>query len=192
MTAEGLDWFDDLLLDIRDFRRDRPLASRDALSPEEEMQCRIIGGNLISWLEQHGPLLMQQRSMLAKLNDCWEEPPFVVFTSNQPGLVAATEIIRGMRHQIACLFPEEFSSWLKKHPDPDNRWHVHTWSYFTPLDKEIVKLAKAYPIAPGECYWLHKEGSQCGNLFGRGGDHLWKWDGHEAVLLEEGIRQWVS
>jgi hypothetical protein len=122
----------------------------------------------------------------------WEKEPFIVFTSEQPGLVAAREILEDESERIAFLYPTEFVEWNKSHPDENFRWHVHTWSFFAPLDSETKKKATQYPLAAGETYWLHKEGTMCGPLFGRGGDHLWKWNGNEPELLQECLNQWVS
>ena len=80
----------------------------------------------------------------------------------------------------------------KRHPELGYRWHVHTWSFFAGISPEVADRAKQYPLGEGESYWLHEEGTMCGDLFGRGGGHLWKWDGREPVLLEEAIEQWVS
>ncbi len=57
--------------------------------------------------------------------------------------------------------------------------------------------ANKHPVADGGSPWLHKVGTMCGQLFGRGGGHLWKWDGQEYTLLEEGesvglLRFWQS
>jgi hypothetical protein len=191
MTEAGIDWFDEVRCDARGFRRSHPLAARDSLSMKDEMQCRIIGGSLIQWLEKYSPRLLQERSVLAKLKG-WESDPFVVFTSEQPGLIAASEILKGKASKIVFLYPDEFTKSTKSYPDPDYRWHVHTWSYFTTLDADELQRAAKYPLAPGETYWLHKEGTMCGPLFGRGGDHLWKWNGEKPVLLEECFNQWVS
>jgi hypothetical protein len=191
MTEAGFDWFFELRDDMREFRRSHPLVAREALSLEEEMKCRIIGGSLIRWLEEYGPRLMQERSVLAKLKG-WESDPFIVFTSEQPGLIAANEILDRKSSQIAFLYPAEFTRVTKIRPDAEYQWHVHTWSYFTTLDADTLQRAAKYPLAPGETYWLHKEGTMCGQLFGRGGDHLWKWNGKKPELLEECFNQWVS
>jgi hypothetical protein len=191
MKEEGQNWFDGLKRFIGECRARRPVAIRDDLSTVEQMQCRIIGGSLIAWLQKYGPLLIQERAMLAELEN-WEKDPFIVFTSEQPGLVAAREIIDEGPPTIAFLYPDEFSEWLKNHPDPEYRWHIHTWSFFTLADVDNVKKAEKYPMSEGESLWLHKEGTMCGQLFGRGGDHLWKWNGWEAELLEECVNQWVA
>lgn len=191
MNEEGTKWFAELRAFVTECRAKRPLIAREELSHAEEIQCRIIGGSLISWLQKYGPHLLQERVMLADLEG-WEKDPFVVFTSEQPGLVAAREILEEGPSSIVFLYPKEFTQWLKKHPDQNFRWHVHTWSFFCPLDADSLQKAQKYPLAPGESYWLHREGTMCGPLFGRGGDHLWKWNGREAILLEECLNQWIS
>ncbi|NLB54396.1 MAG: hypothetical protein GX811_01270 [Lentisphaerae bacterium] len=191
MKEEGQNWFNDLREFITDCRKKKPINDWDNLSVEADSQSRIIGGCFVDWLEKHGPSLLKERAFLAKLNN-WEKDPFIVFTSDEPGLVVASEILEEGSDSIACLYPDEFTFWLKKHPDPEYRWHIHTWSYFLPLDKETKKKTKTFPLAAGESYLLHREGTMCGELFGRGYDHLWKWNGEELVLLEESINQWVS
>jgi len=191
MNIEAAKWFEGLKAYTAECRKQTPLTRRDDLSLASEMQCRIIGGSLIGWLRQHGPRLLQERAVLAGLQN-WEKDPFVVFTSEQPGLVAANEILENAPPTIVFLYCDEFTRWTKAHPDADYRWHVHTWSFFTAPDLEEVRRAAKYPLAVGDTYWLHKEGTMCGPLFGRGGDHLWKWNGREPELLEECFNQWVS
>jgi hypothetical protein len=191
MDEAGTKWFDELKVHTTLCRKRRPLALRDNLTPAEEMQCRIIGGSFISWLQKHGPRLLQERAVLAPLQN-WEKDPFIVFTSDQAGLVAANEILEDTPPTIVFLYHEEFTRWTKAHRDAGYRWHVHTWSFFTAPDADVTKRAAKYPLQAGETYWLHKEGTMCGPLFGRGGDHLWKWNGQEPELLEEGFNQWIS
>ena len=191
LKAEGRKWFDGLRRFVSECRARRPVVDREDLSAFEEIQCRIIGGSLIAWLREHGPRLVHERAVLAEFQNC-ETDPIIVFTSGQPGLVAVREILRKGPANIVSLFPNEFSDWLNDHPDPDYRWHIHTWSCFEPVDADTAKKAKKYPCSEGESLWLHKEGTTCGHLFGRGGDHLWKWNGREPKLLEEGMNQWVS
>lgn len=191
MKQEGTNWFDGLKAFATSCRVKHPLIDRGDLSTADEMQCRIIGGNLISWLNEHGARLLEERAVLADLKG-WEKDPFIVFTSEQPGLVAAREIIEDASDTIVFLRPAEFSEWLKDHPDKEYCWHVHTWSYFAPLGAETEKKADEYILEAGESYWLHKEGTMCGQLFGRGSDHLWKWNGKEPELLQEALDQWVS
>jgi len=191
MKEQGTKWFDELKAYTAECRKHRPLTLRDDLSVCEEMQCRIIGGSLIGWLQEYGPRLLQERAVLSDFEG-WEKDPFVVFTSEQPGLVAANEILEETPPTITCLYSDEFAEWTKTHPDEGYCWHIHTWSFFMAPDADEIKAAARYPLVEGETYWLHKEGTVCGPLFGRGGDHLWKWNGEEPKLLEECFNQWVS
>ncbi len=191
MNEAGTKWFDDLKSHVSECRRHRSFACRDSLSLVEEMQCRIIGGSLIGWLNTYGPRLLQERSVLAA-HQGWEKEPFVIFTSEEAGLIAANEILAGSISTMAFMYADEFSSWATSHPDIDFRWHVHTWSFFAALDAVTLQRAARYPLLEGENYWLHREGTVCGPLFGRGGDHLWKWNGEVPMLLEECFNQWSS
>ena len=191
MKADEKKWFSGLRRFIRECREKHPIPLRNDLSNEQEIQCRIIGGSLIAWLREHGPRLIQERAVEAELQN-FEIDPYILFTSDSPGLVAAREILSKGPSNIVFLYSDEFNEWLKKNPDSDYRWHIHTWSFFAPIDEDTAKKAKKYPCSRGESLWLHKEGTMCGQLFGRGGDHLWKWNGREPKLLEEGMNQWVA
>ena len=98
MKKEAQNWFEGLVRFIADSREGRSIVDREKLTVEQEMQCRIIGGGLISWLQEYGPRLMQERAVLAKLQG-WVEDPFIVFTSELPGLVVA----RGRHHVRTAL-----------------------------------------------------------------------------------------
>ena len=191
MAHEGQEWFEDLIQAISEYRTKRPIPSRDDISELEERQCRIIGGSFISWLENDGPQLILERKALSKIRP-WGEDPFIVFTSSVPGLAAAREILGTESETIAYLFTEEFEEWLATWPDADNQWHIHTWSYFTPVDKESDDRFLEHPVSDDESLWLHTLGTRCGELFERGCNHLWKWDGTELLLLQAKVDEWVS
>ena len=191
MSKQKIEWFNGLKQFIGECRKKHPIASRDELKVEDEMQCQVIGGNLIAWLEDYGPCLLKERSFLAGIKG-WEKDPFIVFTSTEPGLVAANEILKKGPDDIAVLYPKEFTEWLEKNPDTDYLWHIHMWSCFVVPDTVTEEKTNKYTLAQGESYRLHKEGTICGPLFGKGGEHLWKWNCRELILLRECINQWVS
>jgi hypothetical protein len=93
---------------------------------------------------------------------------------------------------VVYLHKDPFTSWIEAHPDPEFKWHVHFWSYFCDFQAGSCENKAKYELADNETLVLHKVGSMCGPLFGRGCGHLWKWDGDELTLLEEGYDQWVS
>lgn len=191
MNDQGRKWFDELKTFAAECRERNPLGSRDEFAATDYSQYRIVGWSMIDWLDKHGPRLLAERAMLAHLNG-WEKDPFIVITGKRSGLIAAREIVVKYPPVIVCVDPDEFKEWSKSHADEEYRWHVHMWSYFTELDRDTAQRAKQYPLAEGESYWLHEEGTMCGPLFGRGVDHLWKWDGTTPTLLEEAFNHWVS
>jgi len=174
-------------------RADHPLPSRDRLSATEEFQLRIVGGSLVNWLERYGPQMLKEREFLRELNDV-DSSPDIVFISTVPGLVAANEILDPRPPSIFFFSQEEFSLFLKENPDPTFRWHVTYTSYFHELlDADILaRASQKYKLRSKEEFWLHRESSMLGQLFGRGGDHLWKWNGRKPALLEEGFNTWIS
>lgn len=192
MTPQTKAWSRGLREFIANCRQKLPYRARKDFRDAEEWQCRIIGGSFISWLRQHGPNLIQERAFFADYEKLDKEP-IIVFTSEESGLVASQEILEGDSSRVLPLYPAEYARWLDKRPDEKFQCHIHTWSYFTELDEDAFDRAqKSHQITDGETYWLHKEGTTCGPAFGRGGDHLWKWDGEKPVLLEEAFNQWVS
>ena len=75
------------------------------------------------------------------------------------------------------------------HPDKDFRLHIHLWSHVVEPHHGYNNM---YSLNINEQYWLHTEGMLCGHKFGRGAEHLWKWDGKKAALLKKNNSQWAS
>lgn len=139
------------------------------------MQCTIIAGALAGQLHD-----------LKRLPDYNRH---LVFTSTEAGLVAAARILPGQSPVFCCLSPEEYRQWLQFHPDINFRYHVHLWSHF--VEHPDITSCR-FSIRPNEQYWLHTEGMVYGPKFGRGADHLWKWDGEKPVLLQKNYARWTS
>jgi hypothetical protein len=193
MLEAGTIWFDELKKFVAEARLRDPLPDRSTLDRAQEIQCRIVGGSIISCFQRTGPEFLQERAALGHLRGL-EPDPYIVFTTNLPGLVAVAEIFPEPTPEIAFLDPQEFSEWSSQNPDPTYAWHVHAYSFFraSVSVKDLGESADRFPLAPGIEYWQHTEGSWWGELAGRGGEHLWSWDGENASLLEEAFSQWVS
>ena len=170
-----------------------PLPERARFSKAKEYQCCSVGGTLIAWLEDYGPRLLQEREVLRHALEV-ESDPTIIFTSTVPGLVAAKEILDPRPASVFYFLEDDFTSFLSRHPDPTFQWHVVYSSYFThQLDADTLARAVAkYKLRSTERFWLHRESSMLAPLFGRGGDHLWKWNGRKPTLLEESFNTWVS
>src|ERR1017187_4129668 len=116
MKKEGTNWVEGLEAYVAECRASRPIMDRKDLSTAEEMHCRIIGDSLIS---EFGPLLIRE-----KTTDAYHERPdkVIVFTTEQPGLVAAREIFENDNGTIVFLYPAEFADWNKRHLDLMFKW----------------------------------------------------------------------
>ena len=68
MLKQKTEWFNGLKRFIGECRAKHPIASRGELKVEEEMQCQVIGGNFIAWLEDYGPCLLKERSFKRHTN----------------------------------------------------------------------------------------------------------------------------
>lgn len=191
MTNEGQAWFEDLRAFAEKRREAIPIAELSNLAPFEAAQCRIIGSTLLSWLQEDGPFFLKERETL-DFERCLEKDPFIVFSSDQPGLTAARDIIDVSSTRIVYLHRNDFDSWMRDRPDDDFKWHVHLWSYFCPFEADSSGKEVGYELADGESFVLHEVGHMCGPLFGQGCGHLWKWDGDELTILEEAFMEWVS
>ena len=156
-------------------RAKQPVASRQSLSGAEKIHSQIIAGGLAVQLQNllHQPDHNRQ----------------AIFTSARPGLTAASKILVEQPLSFTSLYPDEYRQWIHMHPDKNFRLHIHLWSHVVEslhIDKDLYSLDR------NEQYWLHTEGMLCGHKFGRGAEHLWKWDGRKAALLKKNHTQWIS
>lgn len=192
-TLDGKNWQTALQKHVAQEYETRPLPPREQLSALEEYQCRIFGGTLIAWLQQHSHPLLTEREVLKQTLKV-ESDPVIVVISDKPGLTAAHEILEGAPFPIFYLAQASFDTFLAAHPDETFRWHVVFTSYFH-QNAEAHVLAKMNALAqlkPGEEFWLHREASTLAPLFERACDHLWKWDGEDLSLVEEAFNGWIS
>ncbi len=185
------EWATDLREEITQYRSESPLPDRASLSHADEQRCRIIGGAFIAWLENHGPHFLQERSMMAHMLQVDPEP-FIVFTSDAPGLVAAQEILGNDLERIAFMFEHEYAASPTVTSDPKFVYHVHYWSAFRQaLESSVEEEARrTFPIPEDASYWQHSEGTMWAVNCGLGVEHLWQWDGQSPELLEEAISHW--
>lgn len=193
MTDDTSQWVAQLRAYAAECRAVAPLPENDALSDAQKWHYRIVGGSLLTWLQQHGPQFLQARVALCTVLGI-DRDPAIVFTSDVPGLLAAQEIIGPHHERVVYLLKEEFAALSLRQADREFKHHVHVWSYFrSEPESEFVAQARSMHPIPERCsYWQHVEGTMWAMRAGRGGDHLWKWDGRKPELLKEAISHWVS
>lgn len=162
----------------------RPPGTKRNLSEEDEWQRRIIGGDLIQALEDRLPRILQVRSALLARN--FDRDPAVVFTTNDPGLIAASQILPADDRSVVCLGMEEFVRWKAVHPDEEFRFHIHLWSTFQNVDAAHALAASAkYPRLSADDLRFHVSGELWGSGCGHETRHLWQWRYGEMDLVEE-------
>ena len=160
------------------------MPDRDSLSDEEEWQCRIIGGEFISWYQSRLTHILKERMVLRVMN--FDPEPLIVFTTDPPGLVAAQSIMPEPSEDFISLLHTEFGEWERQHAVDEFTFHVHHWSYFRGLDQELLSQAsEAYPSVRIDEFRIHSSGDLWGKSCGIFGDHLWQWNGEKMELLED-------
>jgi len=107
-----------------------------------------------------------------------------------PGLVALREIISEPLEDLIYLLNSEFQEWENKYPDDNYKFHIQHWSFFRKIDSELRSQAKkAFPDVNVKEFRIHSVGNLWGEQCGSGGEHLWRWNGEELQLLQEGFNQ---
>lgn len=163
-------------------REHRPIDNPEDLI-EEDWHRRIIGGSLITWLDERQPKVLAERHTLRVLE--FDPKPIVIFETTPPGVAAAQDIVGESREDFVCLLRAESEHWEKNRGDDGFKFHIRYWSYFDyPSPNCLKKLAKAYP-APVDQLRLHRTGDMWGPNCGVFADHLWQWTGREMKLLLE-------
>ena len=165
-------------------REGNPILDRDNLCDEEEWQCRIIGGSLISFYKSRLPGILDERMVLRMMS--FSPNPIVVFTTTMPGLIAAREIEQNIPGRFVYLLHADFEGWESRHPVDAFTFHIHCWNYFRDIDQTLrAQATEAYPLVDAKSFRIHSQGDLWGEQCGRFVEHLWRWDGNEMELLEE-------
>ena len=170
---------------IQGDRLEHPIPERSTLSAEQEWQCQVIGGELLSWLRSPLENILGQRHFFNKLMP-FDPDPVIVFTTNTPGLVAA-QIILGETDKILFLHHaswQRFAAGYKE--DLYDRFLVHHWSLFEQAEKDVLEAQAFINFKQQfERLYVHTAGELWGPRNGLQGKHLWAFDKAEGVLLEE-------
>lgn len=172
-------------------RISRPVLPRDTLTHEEEACCQLLGGSLITWLQEEFPDIIRQQQAM-RLRQANDPLPLVVIATEMAGLVAAMEII-GESDELVCLLPAEYDSWEGKHQDSNYAWHIDYWSAFHPVTvAEWTEVAAEGidSVEQADARW-HIVGCLWGAQAGHEETHLWEWTGDELALVAPGYREVV-
>lgn len=163
-------------------------------SPAADLAERsIIAAHLATRLADFRDLLDGRRG--GAVHDVTDPDPAVVLTTSGPGGDAARAFLESagpvgghLAERLVITSELAYRLWSSQHPDPDHRLHVNLWSWVKTRvppqrDAEFV----AYPLRPGERYWLHRTGLTGAGPADHRVCHLWKFDGTRPTLLAAAI-----
>lgn len=181
------DWLEGLREFVRTERVAKPLRTNPTSPAAEAAERSIIGGALATRLAELEALREARRSLPDADGD-----PAIVITTSATGIAVATELLDSVpnlallaRGRVEAVTELEYRLWCIRRPDDDFRLHLNIWNWIkTAVPEQRHGEFAAYPLGPGECYWLHREGCAGAAALDRRACHLWKWNGRHAALLQ--------
>jgi len=188
MIERSREWLAGLRQSVDDDRRRPGLAGPtgiDAIPAAQRAAERaILAAHLTLWIDSELPPEGDVRAIVVTTSPVGIDVASAVVGRDDP-------LMSRLRARLIALTEAEYRSWTKRHPDPDHQLHVNHWNWI----KTRVPPARwpefaAFPLGPGEHYWLHRTGT-----VGAGPEqrhcHLWKWNGATASLLKPFIAESV-
>lgn len=171
-----------------------PLPGRDALTPAQEWQYRIVSDSIRAGMREYSPRYFRERAVVYRR---WGyNNPVIVFTSSIAGLIAAIEIIGTGHEQVVFLLDGEFDASPCGEEDIGEGFYRHFWSTVdaeAEFDPEYLARVRAeHPIPDGCSYWRHSEGDYSGPRSSRCSTQLWCWDGGTPTMIEGSGQRVVS
>jgi hypothetical protein len=163
MTPETRRWRDGLLTFLEEDRR-RP---RHRSTPDPDQAVideveRLVAESVRQWAKKS--LADQLVARHAWLNSPsgvagGDPDPAILLTTTPLGLSVAEQTLRDEPGGIICLLEVEYRRFCRLQPDEQLRHHVTAWNWVkTNLPRVRQGDFPAYPLEPGEQYWLHRTG----------------------------------
>lgn len=173
-----------LRLFIKSFRDELKVKERRELSTIERWQSRISGGGLLKFLRfMTNAALMEDYPVLREIQ---QQGRKLVVITDDPGFVAAQDVLRMFRPSAVWMLKSEWEVW-KERPesiDHDFRLHFEYRSWWTQEGKESRVQGQSLT----DRHWLHREGYTLNRDYLKDVLHLWEWTGDEMKLVEADIR----
>lgn len=172
-----------LRLFINSYRDELQIKERRELSPLEERQSRISGGALLKFLR----FVTNRENMDAfpVLREIQQQGRKLVVVTDDPGFVAAQDILRMFRPSAIWMLRPEWKAWSQQPEGGDEEFDCHFeyrnwWTQeFEPEWKPRRSLKSGG--------WIHREGYTLDRNHLRDVLHLWEWTGEEMKLVEADI-----
>ncbi len=163
MTPQSHAWQDGLRAFLAEDRK-RP---RHRSTPDPELAVineatRIVAESVCCWADHDLPAHLAARvAWIERDGDAasLDPDPVILLTTTPLGLAVAGQLLTNSRHDVICLLEVEYRRWCRLQPDDAMQHHVTAWNWVkTHLPKVRQGDFPAFPLAPGEQYWLHRTG----------------------------------
>ncbi|MFU8804444.1 MAG: hypothetical protein ACNA8W_11585 [Bradymonadaceae bacterium] len=163
--------------------------TEEELSPLQNWQRRITGGLIVQFFE------FLEKSDLEELYPALKELPLhrrvFLLVTDEPGMIAARELMDMDSPQAIALLKEEWRALLESDDFDEDETYVHHYQCWS-VWHQIIPTGWELPTDVGGEFWVHEEGFALAGEAGRGAQHLWVWDGREMTLSKETMTSWVS
>lgn len=192
MRPDTLDW----LASLRDFataqRVNHPLDPEERPAGERAAERMILAAQLSTWLVAIDEVFASRQARLHEGCPAGDPFPAIVITTSGVGIAVAEELTatgslpaRSIAHEMVAVTERDYRLWCIAHPDDDYGRHITIWNWIkTTVPRQRHAEFARHRLRDGECYWLHRAGIAGAGSVDRRDSHLWKWTGHQAVLLE--------
>jgi len=160
MTPDTKAWREGLIAFLASDRR-RP-RHRSTPDPEPAVIAeaqRIVTVSIREWLAESLVRQLDRRRERAEVVAGLDPNPAILLTTTPLGLGIAEQLVADDPRGIVCLLEVEYRRWCRIEPDDQLSHHVTAWNWVkTSLPKVRQGDFPAYPLGPGEHYWLHRTG----------------------------------
>ena len=182
MTPTAAHWLEGFREFVTAYRRDRPV--RASGTSEQHAERSILADHLVTWLDDGAARLPATHAIAITTSD---------IDIAEDILASHPSLATSLRSRIVVVREIEYRLWTKDHPDCKREIHVNHWSWVkAPVPPQRHAEFRAWPLRPGEAYWLHRTGTSGPGAVESRSAHLWKWNGSHAVLLEPFIRERIE
>lgn len=197
MRAETRDWLDGLIAFAAEHRLRKPLLPPDDAS-RVAAERMILATQLATWLTGW-ETVEQERRACARHAMPADPEACLVITTSPVGIAVTDDLLsagspsaQALAGRSVAVTELEYRLWCIRHPDDTNTHHINLWNWIkTSVPEQRHHEFAAFPLSPGEHYWLHRAGIRGAGEADRRDCHLWKWNGRHASLLRAFITERV-
>jgi hypothetical protein len=178
MTPAATGWLEAFRDSVGELRATKTKPIVAGSTPEQIAERSILAAHLSAWLDDVAARLPETHAIVLTTSEVGIEAADAVFGRGDP-------LAASLSRRAIAVRESEYRLWTKHHPDPDRACHVNHWNWIkAPVPEQRHAEFRAWPLEPGEAYWLHRTGTSGPGPAESRQASLWKWTGAHAVLLK--------